>query len=146
MLGAVNLGIIAVIRKYALGFLIPPALFLAAGWYLLQTGDFDGVEVLAFVGTPAAVMVLGWAAVVANEISNRRSERRPQQDRSSKFLFYYPLAPALYLLVGWCALRAGSINEAYFLAIAGAPAAVLTLAWIAMVANEIAKRRSARRQ
>ena len=134
------------IRKYALGFLIPPALFLAAGWYLLQTGDFDGVEFLAFVGTPAAVMVLGWAAVVANEISNRRSERRPQQDRSSKFLFYYPLAPALYLLVGWCALQAGSINEAYFLAIAGAPAAVLTLAWIAMVANEIAKRRSARRQ
>jgi len=146
VVGAVNLGIIAVIRKYALGFLIPPALFLAAGWYLLQTGDFDGVEVLAFVGTPAAVMILGWTAVVANGISNRRSERRPRQDRSSKFLFYYPLAPALYLLVGWGALRAGSINEAYFLAIAGAPAAVLTLAWIAMVANEIAKRRSARRQ
>ena len=146
MLGAVNLGIIAVIRKYALRFLILPALFLAAGWYLLHTGDFDGVEFLAFVGTPAAVMVLGWAAVVANEISNRRSERRPQQDRSSKFLFYYPLAPALYLLVGWCALQAGSINEAYFLAIAGAPAAVLTLAWIAAAAHEIAKRRSARRQ
>lgn len=134
------------IRKYALGFLIPPALFLAAGWYLLQTGAFDGVEFLAFVGTPAAVTVLGWAAVVANEIANRRSERRPQQDRSSKFLFYYPLAPAVYLLVGWGALQAGSINEAYFIAIAGAPAAVLTLAWIAMVANEIAKRRSARRQ
>ena len=96
------------IRKYALRFLILPALFLAAGWYLLQTGDFDGVEFLAFVGTPAAVMVLGWAAVVANEISNRRSERRPQQDRSTKFLFYYPLAPAFYLLVGWGALRAGS--------------------------------------
>ena len=119
---------------------------MAAGWYLLQAGDFDGVEVLAFVGTPVAVMVLGWAAVVANEISNRRNERRPQQDRSSKFLFYYPFAPALYLLVGWGALRAGSIDEAYFLAIAAAPAAVLTLAWIAAAANEIAKRRSAGRQ
>ena len=134
------------IRKYALGFLIPPALFLAFGWYLLQTGDFDGVEFLAFVGTPAAVMVLGWAAVVANEIANRRSERRPQQDRSTRFLFYYPLAPAFYLLVGWGALRAGFINEAYFLAVAGAPAAVLTLAWIAVAANEIANRRSTRRQ
>ena len=122
MLGVVNLGIIAVIRKYALGFLIPPALLLAAGWYLVQTGDFDGVEFLAFVGTPAAVMVLGWAAVAAHEIANRRSERRPQRDRSTKFLFYYPLAPAFYLLVGWGALRAGSINEAYFLAVAGAPA------------------------
>lgn len=137
---------LAVVRKYALGFLIPPALLLAVGWYLVQTEDFDGVEFLAFVGTPAAVMVLGWAAVVANEIANRRSERRPQQDRSTKFLFYYPLAPALYLLVGWCALRAGSIDEAYFLAIAAAPAAVLTLAWIAAAANEIAKRRSAGRQ
>ena len=134
------------IRKYALGFLIPPALFLAVGWYLLQTGDFDGVEFLAFVGTPAAVMVLAWAAIMANDIANRRSERRPQQDRSSKFLFYYPLAPAFYLLVGWGALRAGSINEAYFLAVAGAPAAVLTLAWIAVAANEIANRRSTRRQ
>ena len=134
------------IRKYALGFLIPPALFLAVGWYLLQTGDFDGVEFLAFVGTPAAVMVLAWAAIMANEIANRRSERRPQQDRSSKFLFYYPLAPAFYLLVGWGALRAGSINEAYFLAVAGAPAAVLTLAWIAVAANEIANGRSTRRQ
>ena len=134
------------IRKYALGFLIPPAPFLAVGWYLLQTGDFDGVEFLAFVGTPAAVMVLGWAAIVANEIANRRSERRPQQDHSTKFLFYYPLAPAFNLLVGWGALRAGYINEAYFLAVAGAPAAVLTLAWIAVAANEIANRRSTRRQ
>jgi hypothetical protein len=135
-----------VIRKYALGFLIPPALFLAVGWYLVQTGDFDGVEFLAFVGTPAAVMVLGWAAIVANEIANRRSERRPQRDRSTSFLFYYPLAPALYLLVGWGVLRAGYINEAYFLAVAGAPAAVLALAWIAVAANEIANRRSTRRQ
>ena len=134
------------IRQYALGFLIPPALCLAAGWYLLQTGSFDGVGFLAFVGTPAAVMVLGWAAVVANRIANRRSERQPQQDRSSKFLFYYPLAPAFYLLVGWGALRAGSIDEAYVLAVAGAPAAVLTLAWIGLAANEIANRRGARRQ
>ena len=119
---------------------------MAVGWYLLQTGDFDGVEFLAFVGTPAAVMVLGWAAIVANEIANRRSERRPQQDRSTRFLFYYPLAPAFYLLVGWGALRAGYTNEAYFLAVAGAPAAVLTLAWIAVAANEIANGRSTRRQ
>ncbi|MBQ0819261.1 hypothetical protein KBI52_03300 [Microvirga sp. HBU67558] len=134
------------IRKYALGFLIPPALILAVGWYLLRTGDFDEVKFLAFSGMPAAVMVLGWAAVVANKIANRRSERRPQQDRSSKFLFYYPLAPAFYLLVGWGALRAGYINEAYVLAVTGAPAAVLTLAWIAVAANEIANRRDARRQ
>ncbi|WP_114948540.1 hypothetical protein [Microvirga calopogonii] len=136
----------AMIRKYALGFLIPPAIMLAVGWYLVLTGAFDGVEFLAFLGTPAAVMVLGWAAVVANEIANRRSVRRPQQVRSSKFLFYYPLAPAFYLLAGGCALWAGYISEAYFLAVAGAPAAVLTLAWLAILANEIANRRGARRE
>jgi hypothetical protein len=134
------------IRKYALGLLILPALMLAIGWYLVQTGDFDGVEFLAFFGAPAAVLVLAWAAVVANEIANRRSERRPQQVRSSKFLFCYPLAPAFYLLVGGGALWAGYINEAYFLAAAGAPATVLTLAWIAVAANAIANRRSARRR
>jgi hypothetical protein len=51
-----------------------------------------------------------------------------------------------YLLVGGGTLWAGYINEAYFLAAAGAPAAVLTLAWLAVLANEIANRRSARRQ
>jgi hypothetical protein len=135
-----------VIRQYALGFLIPPVLFLAVGWSLLQTGRFDGVAFLAFVGTPAAVMLLGWAAVVAHQIANRRSDGRPEQDRSSKFLVYYPLAPSFYLLVGWGALRAGFINEAYVLAVAGAPAAVLTLAWIAVAAHEIAGRRCARRR
>jgi len=134
------------IRRYALGFLIPPAIMLAIGWYLVQTGDFDGVEFLAFLGTPAAVMILAWAAVVANEVANRRSERRPQQVRSNRFLFYYPLAPAFYLLVGGGALWAGYIGEAYFLAVAGAPAAVLTLAWLAVLANEVANRRSARRR
>jgi hypothetical protein len=119
---------------------------LAIGWYLVQTGDFDGVEFLAFLGTPAAVLVLAWAAVAANEIANRRNERRPQQVRSTKFLFYYPLAPAFYLLVGGGALWAGYINEAYFLAVAATPAAVLTLAWIAVLANEIANRRSTRRR
>ncbi|MGF9760710.1 hypothetical protein AAII07_36530 [Microvirga sp. 0TCS3.31] len=134
------------IRKYALGHLIAPVIMLAIGWYLVQTGHFDGVEFLAFLGTPAAVLVLAWAAVVANEIANRRSERRPEQIRSNRFLFYYPLAPALYLLVGGGALWAGYIGEAYFLAVAGAPAVVLTLAWIAVLANEIANRRSARHQ
>ncbi len=134
------------IRRYAFGFPIPPAIMLAIGWYLVHTGDFDGVEFLAFLGTPAAVMILAWAAVVANEIADRRSKRRPQQVRSTKFLFYYPLAPAFYLLAGGGALWAGYISEAYFLAVAGAPAAVLTLAWPAVVANEIANRRSERRQ
>jgi cytochrome b subunit of formate dehydrogenase len=101
---------------------------------------------LAFLGTPAAVMILAWAAVVANELANRRSKRRPQQVRSTKFLFYYLFAPAFYLLVGGGALWAGYINEAYFLAVAATPAAVLTLAWIALVANEIANRRYARHQ
>jgi hypothetical protein len=133
------------IRKYALGLLIPPAIMLAFGWHLVKTGDFDGVEFLAFLGTPAVVMILAWAAVVANEIANRRSERRPQQIRSNRFLFYYPLAPAFYL-VGGGALWAGYINEAYFLAAAGAPATILTLAWLAVLANEIANRRSARHQ
>lgn len=134
------------IRRYALGLLIPPAIMLGLGWYLVQTGDLDGLEFLAFLGTPAAVLVLAWAAVVANEIANRRSERRPQQIRSNGFLFYYPLAPAFYLLMGGGALWGGYINEAYFLAVAGAPAAVLTLAWLAVLANEVANRRSARRQ
>jgi hypothetical protein len=134
------------IRKYALGLLIPPALMVAIGCYLVQTGDLDGVEFLAFLGAPAAVLVLAWAAVVANEIANRRSERRPQQGHSSKFLFCYPLAPAFYLVAGGGALWAGYINEAYFLAVAGAPAAVLTLAWLAVLANDIANGRSARRQ
>jgi small-conductance mechanosensitive channel len=134
------------IRKYALGFLIPPAIMMAIGWFLVQTGDFDGVEFLAFLGAPAAVTILAWAAVVAHEIANRRSKQRPQRVRSTKFLFYYPLAPAFYLLVGGSALWAGYIGEAYFLAVAGAPAAVLTLAWLAVLANEIANRRSARRQ
>jgi small-conductance mechanosensitive channel len=134
------------IRRYALGHLIAPAIMLTVGWYLVHTGDFDGVEFLAFLGTPAAVLVLAWAAVVANDIANRRSERHPQQVRSTRFLFYYPLAPAFYLLVGGGALWAGYINEAYFLAAAGAPAAVLTLAWLAVLANEVANRRSARRK
>jgi hypothetical protein len=112
----------------------------------VQTGDFDGVAFLAFLGTPAAVLILAWAAVVANEIANRRSVWQPQQARSNKFLFYYPLAPAFYLLAGSGALWAGYISEAYFLAAAGAPAAVLTLAWLAVLANEVANRRSARRQ
>jgi hypothetical protein len=133
-------------RKYALGFLMPPAIMLAMGWYLVHTREFDGLEFLAFLGTPAAVLVLAWAAVVANDIANRRSKRRPQQVRSNKFLFYYPLAPAFYLLVGGDALWAGYISEAYFLAVAATPAAVLTLAWIALVANEIANRRSAKHQ
>jgi small-conductance mechanosensitive channel len=119
---------------------------MVIGWYLVHTGYLDGVEFLALLGTPAAVMILAWAAVVANEIANRRSERRPQQVRSTKFLFYYPLAPAFYLLVGWGALHAGYINEVYFLAVAGTPAAVLTLAWLAVLANEIANRRSLKRQ
>lgn len=134
------------IRRYALGLLIPPAIMLALGWYLVQTGNFDGVEFLAFLGTPAAVMILAWAAVVANEIANRRSKRRPHQVRSTKFLFYFPLAPAFYLLAGGAALWAGYIGEAYFLAAAGTPAAILTLAWIAVLVNEVANRRSARRQ
>ena len=134
------------IRRYALGLLIPPAIMVAIGCYLVQTEDLNGLEFLAFLGTPAAVLVLAWAAVVANEIANRRSERRPQHVRSTRFLFYYPLAPAFYLLAGGGALWAGYINEAYFLAAAGAPAAVLTLAWLAVLANEVANRRSARRQ
>ncbi|WP_460667082.1 hypothetical protein [Kribbella swartbergensis] len=133
-------------RRYALGLLIPPAIMLAIGWYLVHTGDLDGLGFLAFLGTPAAVLVLAWAAVVANDIANRWSERRPQQVRSTKFLFYYPLAPAFYLLVGGGALWVGYINEAYFLAVAASPAAVLTLAWLAVLANEVANRRSARRQ
>ena len=145
-LGCINHSSFAMIRKYALGLLILPAIMLATGWYLVQIEEFDWVEFLALLGTPAAVLILAWAALVANEIANRRSERRPQQVRSDKFLLYYPLAPAFYLLVGWGALRAGYINEAYFLAVAGTPAAVLTLAWIALVVNEVANKRSARRQ
>jgi hypothetical protein len=134
------------IRKYALGLLIPPAIMVAVGWYFVQTGDLDGVEFLAFLGTPAAVMILAWAAVVANEIANQRSVGRPQQVRSNKFLFYYPLTPAFYLLAGGGALWAGYISEAYFIAVAGSPAAVLTLAWLALVANAAANGRSARHQ
>jgi ABC-type nickel/cobalt efflux system permease component RcnA len=135
-----------VIRKYALGLLIPPALLLAVGWFALQGDGFFEIKFLAFVGTPAAVMVLAWAAVVANEIANRRSERRPHQGRSAKILFVYPLAPAILLLSGWAALRVGYIDEALFLLSAGAPAAVLLLAWAALVANEVANRRAAKRQ
>lgn len=46
------------IRKYAFGLLITPTIMLAIGWYFVQTGDFDGVEFLAFLGTPAAVLIL----------------------------------------------------------------------------------------
>ncbi|MBJ6127802.1 hypothetical protein [Microvirga splendida] len=120
------------ILRYALGLLIPPAIMLVIGWYLVQTGHFNGVEFLAFLGTPAAVMILAWAAVVASEIANQRSVGRPQQVRSNRFLFYYPLAPAFYLLAGGGALWAGCISEAYFIAVAGTPAAVLTLAWLAL--------------
>jgi hypothetical protein len=135
-----------VIRKYALGLLIPPALLLAVGWFALQGDDFLEIKFLAFFGTPAAVMVLAWAAVVANEIANQRSERRPHQGRSAKILFVYPLAPAILLLSGWAALRVGYIDEALFLLSAGAPAAVLLLARAALVANEVANRRAAKRQ
>jgi hypothetical protein len=134
------------IRKYALGFLIPPALLLAVGWVALQTQVLTGVAFLAFVGTPAAVMVLGWAAVVANGNSNRRSERRPHQAGSTKFLFVYPLAPAGYLLAGWAALYTCYINETWFLAISVAPAAILLLAWAALVAGEVANKRNTSRR
>jgi ACR3 family arsenite efflux pump ArsB len=61
-------------RTYSLGFLIPPVLMLALAWGLLDAGYMNGVEVLAFISTPATVLVLAWAALVANEIANRRSE------------------------------------------------------------------------
>jgi hypothetical protein len=68
------------IRKFALGHLVLPSVMLLLGWGSLQTGFMNGTEVLAFLATPAIFGILGWAAVAANEIANRRSERRQRQE------------------------------------------------------------------
>lgn len=132
----------AMIRKFALGHLVLPALMLVLGWALLEAGYMDGLAFLAILGTPAAVLVLAWAAIVANGIANRRSERRQRPTSFTKFSLFYLSAPAFMVLLGWWACRAGHISEALFVASAVAPASVLLLAWAALLANEFANRRS----
>jgi hypothetical protein len=136
------------IRKFALGFLIPPAIMLTLtlGLVLQQTGRMSEVEILAFTATPAIVMVLGWAAVVVNEIDNRGSENQQRPVSFAKFSFFSLLAPAFMLLVGWWAWQAGYISEGVFIFSAVGPAGVIFLAWAALVANEIAKSWSERQQ
>jgi len=134
------------IRRFALGHLVLPALMLVFGWALLEAGYMDGLAFLAIVGTPAAVLVLAWAAVVANEIANRRSERWHRPWSFTKFSLFHLSVPAFMVLLGWWACSAGYISETLFVTSAVAPASVLLLAWIALLANEIANRRSEERQ
>jgi len=134
------------IRKFTLGHLVLPAVMLLLGWGLLEAGYLDGLAFLAFLGTPAAVLVLAWAAIVANEIANRRSERQQRPWSFTKFSLFHLSAPAFMVLLGWWACSAGYISEALFVASAVAPASVLFLAWLAVLANEIANRRSEERK
>jgi len=66
--------------KFSLLILFGPMVLLLLGWWSLQTGFMNGTEVLAIFATPAIVGVLGWAAVAANEIANRRSESWQRQE------------------------------------------------------------------
>jgi uncharacterized membrane protein YwzB len=134
------------LRKFALGHLVLPALMLLLGWALLEAGYIDGLAFLAFLGTPAAVLVLAWAAIVANEIANRRSERQQRPWSFTKLSLFHLSVPVVMVLLGWWACSAGYISEALFVASAVAPASVLFLAWAALLANEIANRRSEERQ
>jgi hypothetical protein len=134
------------IRRFALGHLVLPALMLALGWALLTVGYMDGLAFLAFLGTPAAVLVLAWAAIVANEIANRRSKSQQRPWSFTKFSLFYLSASAFMVLLGWWACRAGYISEALFVASVVAPASVVFLAWVALLANEIANRRSEERR
>jgi hypothetical protein len=136
----------AMVRRFALGHLVFPALMLLLGWALLEAGSIDGLAFLAFLGTPAAVLVLAWAAIVANEIANRRSEKQQRPWSFTKLSLFHLSVPAFMVLLGWWACSAGYISEALFAASAVAPASVLFLAWVAVLANGIANRRSEERQ
>jgi hypothetical protein len=134
------------IRKYTLGFLIPPAILLAVGWFALQGDEFFGIKFLAFAGAPAAVMILGWAAVMANDIANRRADQRSCQSNSLRFVLLSLLAPVVMLLAGWGAWQASWISETVFVFGTVAPAGVTLLGWTAMVTNEVVIKLSLRRQ
>lgn len=87
-------------RRFALGHLVLPALMLVLGRALLKAGYLDELAFLAIVGTPAAVLVLAWAAIVANEIANRRSERQQCSWSFTKFSLFHLSVPAFMVLLG----------------------------------------------
>jgi hypothetical protein len=84
-------------RQHAL---VLPALMLLLGWALLEADHIDGLAFLAFLGTPAAVLVLAWAAIVANETANRRSERQQRPWNFTKLSLFHLSVPAFMVLLG----------------------------------------------
>jgi hypothetical protein len=60
--------------------------------------------------------------------------------------FFGTIFPALMVLAGWWAYRAGHLNEFWFLYSAVMPALVCALGWFAVVLNEVAMRRERRRE
>jgi len=134
------------IRTYALGFLVPPALMLALGWGLLEAGYMNEIEVLASLATPALVLIMAWAALVANQIANRRSEREKRPLSFAKLSLLVLFVPVLLLLFGGWALQAGYMNGTEVLAFCATPALASILGWAAVLANDIANRRSERRE
>jgi hypothetical protein len=61
-------------------------------------------------------------------------------------LFFGIIFPALMVLAGWWAYRAGHLNEVWFLYSAVMPALVCALGWCAVVLNEVAMRRERQRE
>jgi hypothetical protein len=61
-------------------------------------------------------------------------------------LFLGIVFPALMVLAGWWAYRAGHLNESWFLYSAVMPALVCALGWFAVVLNEVGMRRERRRE
>jgi hypothetical protein len=61
-------------------------------------------------------------------------------------LFFGIIFPALMVLAGWWAYRAGHLNEFWFLYSAVMPALVCALGWCAVVLNEVAMRRERQRE
>jgi len=56
------------------------------------------------------------------------------------------ITPVLMVGVGWTALRTGFLTESGFIVAAVMPAAVVLLAWVAFLANEVVSRRRDQRQ
>ncbi len=61
-------------------------------------------------------------------------------------LFFGIVFPAVMVLAGWWAYRAGHLNEFWFLYSAVMPALVCALGWCAVVLNEVAMRRERQRE
>jgi hypothetical protein len=116
------------------------------GWWAYRADYISETLFVAGAVAPASVLFLAWAALLANEIANRRSEERQRPVSFTKFSLLVLFGPTVLSLLGWWALQTGFMNGAEVLAFLATPAIVGALGWAAVAANEIANRRNERRQ